>query len=669
MRFQYAAGAKVEFQLTQAPTPELVVRVRERGAGIKDLQAIMQGRYDPQTPVGLGMLGAKRLMDRFAIESSEGGAIITMVKGLPKGAGPRSQQDLARISTQLAQLSPQGLLEELRTQNQELLGTLQELRERQVEIAELHNRELDLTNRGVLALYSELDENAKELSRISDLKSRYLSNMSHEFRSPLNTILSMSAFLLSGSSGVLTAEQKKEIGFIRKAAEGLASLVNDLLDLSKVEAGKAVVRSEPFEVSDLFEALRGTTQPLLVEGSVALVIEEPAGIPTLQTDEVKLTQILRNFLSNAAKFTEKGEIRLAAKMGPGDTIIFTVTDTGIGIAPEDQRRIFEEFSQVEGPVQKRVRGTGLGLPLSRKLAELLGGNISVHSQLGVGSTFIAVLPRSYPAAEASEGVTESRRQLNPNLAPVLVVEDDPVTLLLYEKILEGSAFQVVPARTLAEARRVLNRIRPRAVLLDVLLDGESGWTLLAEMKGNDATKDIPIYVLTVVDGKERALELGATDFCLKPIDAEWLVGRLNALEAEGDVDTILIIDDEEADRYRLRELLTAHGRFAIVEAASGEDGLKRAREVAPDVIFLDLILADMTGFEVLERLKSDDAVKDVPVIINSSADLSEDERQRLAPGTTAILSKSAGTAEEALAAIRDALIRAGLSLMPTGIES
>ena len=199
--FQYAGGGKVEFQVNPGPAPKLLVRIQERGSGIKDLQAILDGQYDSSTGLGIGILGAKRLMDQFEIGSSENGVIVTMAKGLPRRASPLTPQDLARVSSELAQHKPRGPLEELQVQNQELLRTLQELRDRQAEIAELHNRELEETNRGVVALYSELDENAKELRRISDLKSRFLSNMSHEFRSPLNTILSMCGFLLNGSSG------------------------------------------------------------------------------------------------------------------------------------------------------------------------------------------------------------------------------------------------------------------------------------------------------------------------------------------------------------------------------------------------------------------------------------------------------------------------------------
>jgi signal transduction histidine kinase/CheY-like chemotaxis protein len=665
---QYAGGGKVEFQVNTEPTPGLMVRVQERGSGIKDLQAIVDGRDVSTTGPGIGLVGAKRLMDELDVGPSASGVTVTMTKALPKLKSSLTQQDVARVSKELAQNRPQGPLEELQVQNQELLRTLQELRDRQAEIAELHTRELDETNRGVVALYSELDQNAKELQRISELKTRFLSNMSHEFRSPLNTILSMSAFLLGGSSGELNSEQEKEIAFIRKAAEGLATLVNDLLDLAKVEAGKAVVRPEAFELAGLFENLRETTKPLLSRASVDLMVEEPLGFPTLHTDEGKVAQILQNFLSNAVKFTERGEIRLSAKAGPCDTIICSVTDTGIGIALKDQRRIFEEFNQIEGPIQKSVKGTGLGLPLTRKLADLLGGKVSVRSELGVGSTFVAVIPRCYRPLDESDAIAESRWRLDLGRLPVLVIDGDPVDLLLYEKYLEGSGFQALPARTLGEARRVLKWVSPVAVLLDVLLDAEGGWTLLTEMKSQAATIDIPIFVLTIVERKERALALGATDFCLKPIDRDWLLSRLLAIEMNRPLNKVLIIDDAEADRYLLKALLISQGRFAILEASSGEEGIQRAREEKPDVIFLDLIMPDLNGFEVQDRLRSDDATKSIPLILNTSAILSEQERARLTAGSAAILSKTAITTEKALESVREALLQAGLKLTTANTE-
>jgi CheY-like chemotaxis protein len=346
-----------------------------------------------------------------------------------------------------------------------------------------------------------------------------------------------------------------------------------------------------------------------------------------------------------------------------------VADTGIGIALEDRDRIFEEFGQVEGPLQARVKGTGLGLPLSRKLAELLGGNVSVKSEPGVGSTFFAVVPRLFHDPVEQSATPSAPWQLDPNRLPLLVVENDPVDLLLYEKMLHDSEFQVLPARTLAEARRALRRVKPVAVLLDILLEVESGWHLLTEMKAQEATRDVPVLVLTVVDGEERALALGASAFCLKPIDQAWLLGQLDALATNWLIESVLIIDDSESDRRLLRELLAAGGQYRVVEAGSGEAGLQKVREEPPSVIFLDLVMPDMTGLEVLGRLKQAPGTAGIPVIINTSKQLDDDERKRLSVNAAAILEKSLGTREESFAKIRQALIKAGLDLVSARLEA
>jgi signal transduction histidine kinase len=238
------------------------------------------------------------------------------------------------------------------------------------------NRELEDTNRGVVALYAELDEKASHLRRADEMKSRFLSNMSHEFRTPLNSILALSGLLLDRADGELTSEQDKQVGFIRKGAETLMELVNDLLDLAKIEAGKVEVQPVDFEVAKLFSALRGMLRPLLVTQSVGLAFEDPGEIPCLYNDEGKLSQILRNFISNALKFTEQGVISVAATFNKADqTVTFSVADTGMGITAEDQSKIFEEFVQLDNPAQRKIKGTGLGLPLCRKLATLLNGKI------------------------------------------------------------------------------------------------------------------------------------------------------------------------------------------------------------------------------------------------------------------------------------------------------
>lgn len=405
--FQYAAGGRAEFLVALEPEPALLVRISDRGPGIADVQNILDGRYASSTGMGLGIMGARRLTDRFEIASSpDAGTVVLLGKRLPRRAGCPTAAGLDALAAELARHRPEDPYAEIQAQNQELLRTLAELRTRQAEVERL-NRELAETNRGVVALYAELDERAKELAQVSELKSRFLSAISHELRTPLNSIMNISRLLLDRVDGELTVEQERQVNFIRSSARSLIEMVNDLLDLAKIEAGKTTVRPVEFTVAQLFGALRGTFRPLATSERVSLVIEDGLSLPSLRTDEAKVAQILRNFISNALKFTEQGEVRVRAAPAPGDRIAFSVRDTGIGIAPEDQERIFEEFSQVEHSLQWRATGTGLGLPLSRRLAELLGGWIELESAPGHGATFTVVLPRVYQAP--AEAVDEPRR--------------------------------------------------------------------------------------------------------------------------------------------------------------------------------------------------------------------------------------------------------------------
>ncbi|MEJ8836447.1 sensor histidine kinase [Ramlibacter sp. AN1133] len=252
--------------------------------------------------------------------------------------------------------------------------------------------ELEETNRGVLALYAELDSQADQLREATELKSRFLAYMSHEFRTPINSIRSITRLLLDRVDGPLTPEQEKQVSFIQQNATEFAEMVDDLLDLAKVEAGRVEISPAWFEMVDLFSALRGMFKPVLTNPDVHLVFEEPHDVPTLYTDDRKLSQILRNFISNALKFTPRGEVRVAARFEGDERVTFSVSDSGIGIAPEFHQSIFEDFSQVQSPLQKRLRGTGLGLSLSRKLAQLLGGSVTLHSEPGKGSTFSVTIP-------------------------------------------------------------------------------------------------------------------------------------------------------------------------------------------------------------------------------------------------------------------------------------
>jgi signal transduction histidine kinase len=271
-----------------------------------------------------------------------------------------------------------------------------QLRARETEVERLA-QELAETNRGVVALYAELDERAQTLGQLSEAKTRFLSDMSHELRAPLASVINLTRLLLAHSDGPLTAEQEYQVALIQRSAESLTEMVNDLLDIAKIEARKVELHLESVPVSEIFAGLRGMFRPLATNDRVELLVEDPPETLLLVTDAQRAAQVLRNFISNALKFTDAGEVRVSAHVLDGDRVSLDVADTGIGIAPADQRRIFEDYAQVDGPIQKRVRGTGLGLPLTRKLALLLGGEVRLESRLGEGSRFSLVVPRVHPS--------------------------------------------------------------------------------------------------------------------------------------------------------------------------------------------------------------------------------------------------------------------------------
>jgi signal transduction histidine kinase/CheY-like chemotaxis protein len=660
--FRYAGGGKVEFLVEGRTTPQLFdIVVSDEGPGIARLSDILEGSYRSSTGMGLGIIGARRLMDQFEITSNPGeGTRVVLRKLLPSGTSFLEPERLAGLGEALAREVSRGPLEEVQRQNQELIHALDELRRRQEELEHL-NRELEDTNRGVVALYAELDEKADHLRRADELKSRFLSNMSHEFRTPLNSITALSHLLLDRIDGPLTTEQIKQVTFIRQGAHSLTELVNDLLDLAKVEAGKITVRPIEFEVESMFGALRGMLRPLLVSESLRLVFEPADGLPTLHTDEGKVSQILRNFISNALKFTESGEVRVVATFRPEeDAVSFEVTDTGIGISAEDQERIFEEFTQVENPLQHRVKGTGLGLPLSRKLAELLGGRVTVRSTVGVGSTFSAVIPTVY--LPKSGVMTEDELMVAERSGrPVLIVENDARQLTIYDRYLRGSAFRLVPARSLREARRALAGELPHAIVLDVLLEGEDTWKFLADLKKGPTTRDIPVLVVSAVDDSRKGFALGADAYALKPAERSWLIGELERLTRQSRVPSALIIDDDDMARYVLKRLLSQL-HCVITEMPNGKDGLQAARDLQPEIVFLDLNMPNMSGAEVLVRLKEDPVTANIPVVVVTSKVLEPAERAQLESRAVAVLSKDETAREDALAVIQATWVKAGLRL-------
>jgi signal transduction histidine kinase/DNA-binding response OmpR family regulator len=652
--FRYASNAAVEFLVRDTSQQFFVISVTDSGPGIQNLPEILNGKYVSKTGLGKGIVGTKRLMDHFEITSSPAGTRVEAGKALPPTAPAVDAARVKRIVAELANSGATDPFDEVERQNQELLRTLAELREKQDQLAEL-NRELEDTNRGVVALYAELDQNADDLRRVSDLKTSFLSNLSHEFRTPLNSITSLCHLLVNRSDGDLSSEQEKQVVFIQRSAGELTELVNDLLDLAKVEAGKVDVRLKHFEVQDIFGALRGALRPLLVGNSLELIFDAQPDLPPLYTDEGKLSQILRNLISNALKFTRRGHVRLSAQLEGNGFVIFDVSDTGIGIAQEDQEKIFEEFVQIESEMQAKVKGTGLGLPLSRRLAGLLGGTVTVESQVGIGSTFHVRLPIRFGISEL-----EPVHQPKPSTATgptILFIEDNRETSFVHEASLRTSNYHLLFAFNIPEARAAMKTSAPAIIALDRFIDGEDSLYYIGELKENGYKG--PIVVISVIDDDQSALNAGADAFLAKPVAPFRLQNTLRELLDGKKVNAVLLADDDEVSRYLLGEALTKLG-YKVVEAVNGREAIQMIEKHILNGVFLDIIMPDLTGPEVLREIRRNPVKRDIPIIIHSSKDLSPAETEELISLGALIYPKREFNSPEGSERLREVLAVAGI---------
>jgi signal transduction histidine kinase/CheY-like chemotaxis protein len=623
--FRYARNGKVAFSVALDGPQRFQVTVSDSGPGIPNLDEILEGRYVSDTGLGMGIIGTRRLMDEFEIHTAPTGTTIRMAKRLPFTKAWTGMA-VGNLSREMQSRLPESPYEEIELQNQELLKTLQELRARQDEL-ELLNRELEDTNRGVVALYAELDERADYLRRASELKTRFLSNVSHEFRTPLNSIISLARLLMSRLDGDLTTEQMKQVRFIESSARDLQEMVNDLLDLAKVEAGKTRIRTKRFEVQELFSALKGMLKPLLADNtSVELNFEDTPDMPLLHTDEGKVSQILRNLISNALKFTPKGQVTVAARLEADNQVTFSVADTGIGIAQENHETIFREFSQVENPLQERHRGTGLGLPLCRNLAMLLGGRLWLESEEGVGSTFYVQIPAVYvgetiPAEAASELPAPEFHRL-----PVLILEDNQETALVLESHLRNSEFQPILASSVAQADFWISRHKASAVLSDIYIGDDQAWGFVARLR--ETSPDLPIILSSIYEEAQAAKNAGANLFLPKPIDQQTLLRELRRLTVQVGTRKLLLVDDNDVSRYILRELLDQPW-LEISEVNNGTEATNQLRDNRPDCMILDLLMPDISGFEILRQVRAEKSTENLPVLIYTSKRLTESERAQL----------------------------------------
>ena len=623
--FRYARNGKVAFALTLEHPQSLEVTVTDAGPGITNLEEILEGRYKSETGLGMGLIGTRRLMDEFDIQTTPRGTTIRMAKRTPKHQG-WTQRRVGDLSQKLQDRIPESPYEEIDLQNQELLKTLQELRSRQEEL-ELLNRELEDTNRGVVALYAELDERADYLRRASELKTKFLSNVSHEFRTPLNSIISLALLLQSKMDGDLSGEQLKQVRFIESSARDLQEMVNDLLDLAKVEAGKTRIRPKRFEVQELFSALKGMLKPLLADNnSVDLIFEDTRDLAPLHTDEGKVSQILRNLISNALKFTPRGQVVISARMMDGNQVLFTVADTGIGIPSEHHETIFREFSQIENPLQERHRGTGLGLPLCRNLAMLLGGRLWLESEEGKGSTFFARIPAVYVGEAVSSELATDLAAPEFHRAPVLFLEDNLETAHLLESYVRNSEFQPILASNIGQAEVWTSRHKPAIVVSDIYIGDDLTWGFLARLR--QKWPELPLIVTSIFEESRAAMDAGADVFLPKPLEPEVLLSELRRLTTQFGTKRLLLVDDNDVARYILRELLDQPW-LQVEEASNGTAAAARLKESVPDAMILDLLMPDISGFEILRQVRADKTTENLPVLIYTSKPLSENERAQL----------------------------------------
>ncbi len=506
--YQYARGGLVEFKVSEeSAVVKFVIVVKDKGPGITELARIQDGSYVSAEGMGIGLMGAKRLMDEFEIETGKNlGTTITMKKTVPHRKVPLSAKELGEITGRMIELSSSDPVRELQRQNQEILLTVNELSEKKRELEQL-NRELEDTNRGVLALYAELDEKAEILQHASDSKTSFLSDMTHEFRSPLNSILSISQLLLADARAQGSAEREKQVNFIIKATRGLSDMVNDLLDIAKIEAGKIKVRPTTFTVDDVISSLRGLMKPLAdAEHSVELVFEDHEPVD-LNTDEAKVTQILRNLISNALKCTREGQVTVSTEKLGKDHICFSVKDTGIGIKEEDQKLIFEEFYQVENDLQNQAKGTGLGLPLCKKLAILLGGELTVESVPGKGSVFTMLIPKVYSGEHEVRYQAEAQATKKPEapkaMAParkkLLVIDDDESVRYGVRSAVADLNIEVREARDGEEGFAIAQYFLPDLIVVDLVMPNKDGFEFIKESMSKPATRNIPVLLHTSKD--------------------------------------------------------------------------------------------------------------------------------------------------------------------------
>jgi PAS domain S-box-containing protein len=507
---------------------------------------------------------------------------------------------------------------------------------------------------------NELAITNAQLQQASHAKSEFLANMSHELRTPLNSIIGFSEVLQEKTFGELNEKQAKYVENVLTSGKHLLGLINDILDLSKVEAGKIELKYEEFSLPDLLSESQTLVSTMASKKSISLESKIEEGISRITADPTKVKQIMYNLLSNAIKFTpDGGRVTVNAKRAD-NMVQISVEDTGIGLREEDQENIFEEFYQVDSSYARQYQGTGLGLSLTKRLVELHGGKIWVESEIGRGSTFAFTIPQRLeerPAIEEITAPTEAEEEKRPT---ILVVEDERQASELLTLYLDEAGYQVICAFDGVEAIEKAKRLRPYAITLDIILPKKDGLEVLQELKSLPETKDIPIIIISIVENKELGLSLGAADYLIKPIDKLDLLHKLGEYNFSTKVKeapiNILVVDDNPKDVELLTAILEPEG-FGVIKAYGGKEGIDLAIEKKPDAIILDLLMPEVNGFEVVQRLKAHPKAKDIPVFIYTVKDITKEDGERLNKYVVSIKEKGKSSKEELLNDIKKVVMK------------
>jgi PAS domain S-box-containing protein len=500
--------------------------------------------------------------------------------------------------------------------------------------------------------YNLAQKAMEEMRETDRIKSQFLANMSHELRTPLNSIIGFSRVILKGIDGPINEPQQQDLSAIYNSGHHLLGLINDILDLSKIDAGKMELAFDEVNMGDTIHSVMSTAVGLIKDKQIRLQEQVDPNLPAVRADSMRLRQILLNLISNAAKFTDEGTIIVSANLHTNSLgkqeVMVSVIDSGPGISTEDQEKLFKPFSQVDASPTRKTGGTGLGLSISHRLVELHSGRIGVHSTVGKGSTFYFTVP------------VFAAKPIVPDIGGgkvILCIDDDSQVINLYDRYLTPQGYKVVALTDPTKACEVAKQVKPFAITLDIMMPGCDGWQVINDLKADHATHEYPVIICSIVEEEEKGFSLGAADYLVKPILEEDLVHSLNRLNGDGSINDVLVIDDDPNDLRLVEKILKEHSQYKPVLAEGGINGWETLLAHPPQAIILDLFMPDLDGFTILERMRSTAKLRDIPVVVISGVDLSPEQKKQLENLGKRMLQKGMLNEEELFTTLERALNR------------